>query len=240
MYILRLIQSFIRTLHILMHTFGVSIKRVVLAGGLNFILISLAGFPLSREPKEFPFRNMYMWIMIFTMMFSGGLIPLYLTVQKLRLMDTIWALVLPGAVSVFNLILVVNFFRNVPKEILECASIDGAGPWTKLFKVMLPLSLPVMATIMLYTIVGNWNASFDGLIFMNKTENYPLQTYIQQLVVTIDPTKIRMDRLDILQNISDRTLNAAKLVVTMVPIICIYPFLQKYFITGITLGSVKE
>jgi ABC-type glycerol-3-phosphate transport system permease component len=154
--------------------------------------------------------------------------------------DTLWALVLPGAVPVFNVVLLMNFFRNLPKELSDAGHIDGAGPWYMMVKVYVPLSLPALATITLFSVVGHWNSFFDGMIFMRSTEHYPLQTYIQQLVVQLNLADLDSTQAELLQKVSDKTLNAAKIVVSMVPILVVYPFLQKYFIHGIMLGSVKE
>lgn len=225
------------------NAFGISVKRVILVTILSFIITILAAYPLSRERKEFRLRNIYMWFFVFTMMFGPGLIPSFLNIRELGLMGNIWALVLPSLVNQFLIILVINYFRSIPKEVDECSSIDGAGPWRKLFQIYVPLATPILATITLFIIVGQWNSFFDGLIYMNKTTQYPLQTYIQQMVITIDPERLLAGGGDITKIgaiVSNRTLNAAKLVVTMTPILIIYPALQKYFVTGIMLGSVKE
>jgi len=223
--------------------FGVSVKRVVLGGVLNFILTVIMAYPLSLENKQFRGRNLYMWYLVFCMLFSGGMIPLYMTITTLGMQNTIWSLVIPGAVPIFNIILIMNFFRSLPKELNEAAVVDGAGPWYTLMRIYIPLSLPAMATVTLFSIVGHWNSFFDGLIYMSKPENYPLQTYIQQLVVSISPeamSNLTSDQLIQLMKASDKTLNAAKLMVAMIPILLIYPFLQRYFVHGIVLGSVKE
>ncbi|QYR24391.1 carbohydrate ABC transporter permease [Paenibacillus sp. sptzw28] len=222
------------------NSFFVSVKRVLIGGAFNFALTILMAYPLSRSGREFPLRNVYMWFILFTMLFSGGIIPLYLTVRTLDMFNTIWALVLPGAVPVFNVILLMNFFRNMPKELSDAGYIDGAGPWYMMTKVFVPLSLPALATVTLFSIVGHWNSFFDGLIFMRSVENYPLQTYIQQLVVQINLQELDSTQAELLQKVSEKTLNAAKIIVSMVPILAVYPFLQKYFIHGIMLGSVKE
>ncbi|HEY5586151.1 MAG TPA: carbohydrate ABC transporter permease [Ruminiclostridium sp.] len=225
------------------NAFWISVKRVVLVTAMSFIITVLAAYPLSKEKKEFRSRDIYMWILVFTMMFGPGLIPSFLNIKDLHLLGSLWALVLPNLVGQFLIILVVNFFRSLPKELDDSSSIDGAGPWQKLFKIYLPLAIPILATITLFIIVGQWNAFFDGLIYMNKTSQYPLQTYIQQMVITIDPLKFLAQGGDISKigaTVSNRTLNAAKLVVTMVPVLVIYPYLQKYFVKGIMLGSVKE
>jgi len=221
--------------------FLVSLERVILGGGLNLILTIMMAYPLSKGKKVFRARNIYMWLIVSTMLFSGGLIPWYMTIRALGLLDTIWALVLPGAVPVFNVILLMNFFRGVPKEVEEAAFMDGAGPWCIMLKIIVPISKPAIATVTLFSIVGQWNSFFDGLVLMNKAKNYPLQTYIQQLVLNNDMSSIvDYQRLQEMMVISNKTFNAAKIFVSMVPLLIIYPFLQKYFVTGITLGSVKE
>jgi len=224
-------------------SFLVSVKRSVLGGVINFVLTVLMAYPLSKVAYQFPGRNVYMWYMVISMLFSGGLIPLYMTVSEMGLLNNIWSLVLPSAVPVFSVILIMNFFRGLPKELDEAAVVDGAGPWYTLLYIYLPLSLPGLATVTLFSIVGHWNSFFDGLIFMNKPENYPLQTYIQQMVIKVTPELVEnltSDQLIELMKTSDKTLNAAKLIIAMAPLLVIYPFLQKYFVNGIVLGSVKE
>lgn len=220
--------------------FGVSIVRVLLGGTVNMLLIIITAYPLSKSKRLFPQKNVYMWFLVFTMLFSGGLIPSYLLVSKLGLLDTIWALVLPGAVPVFNVILLMNFFKGIPDALDESARIDGANPLTIFIKIYLPLSLPGLATVGLFTIINHWNAFFDGIIYINTASKIPLQTYIQQLT-----TEVRSDAMLTpeerarLNEISSLTFNAAKVFVTMVPVLIVYPFLQKYFVTGLVMGSVK-
>lgn len=221
--------------------FGVSVQRVLLGCFINYLITILMAYPLSKNNKLFPGRNAYMWFVIFTMLFSGGLVPWYMTINTLGLINSIWALVLPTAVPVFNVVLLMNFFRGIPKELDEAGIVDGAGPWYMLFKIYVPVSLPALATITLFTIVGHWNSFFDGLILMNKPEKYPLQTYIQQLVVALrDTSTMDPEQIKRLSQISNKTLNAAKILISMIPIVAIYPFLQRYFIHGIVLGAVKE
>lgn len=221
--------------------FWVSTKRVILGGGLNLILTLLMAFPLSLEKKEFPCRNRYMWLVVFTMLFNAGLVPWYFVIKYTGIMNTIWALVLPGAVPVFNVILLMNFFRGIPKALKEQASIDGVGALGLLFKIYVPLSLPAIATVTLFSVVGHWNNFFDGMLLINSPEKVPLQTYIQSLVVRIsDLSQNNLTAEQLTEKMSQRTFNAAKIVVSAVPILAIYPFMQKYFVKGITLGSVKE
>ena len=175
----------------------------------------------------------------FTMLFSGGLIPTFMVVNSLKLTNTIWALILPGAVPLGNVILLMNAFRGVPKSLEEAAMIDGGSQWVILLKVFLPVVKPTLAAVTLFTIVGHWNDYFSALVYITDTANYPLQTYIQQL--NVDITEVTdPDKLEQLARISSRTLNSAKIVVSTIPLLMIYPFMQKYFVSGIVVGSVKE
>ncbi|OME83805.1 ABC transporter permease [Paenibacillus pabuli] len=224
-------------------SFGISVLRVALSLVLNMILIVLMAYPLSKSKREFKGRNIYMNIMIFAMLFSGGMIPSYLLIKNLDMLNTIWALVLPGAVPIFSVILVMNFFAAVPKALEEAAFIDGANALQVLFKVYVPVSIPALATVSLFSIVGTWNDFFSGLIYMTKVSNYPLMTYIQSLNVNIAEllqSGTNSAQLSNLTEISNKNLNAAKIVVAVIPLLLIYPLLQKYFVTGIVVGSVKE
>lgn len=217
----------------------ISVLRVVLGTGLNMLMMILLAYPLSKSKNRFASRDIYMKLVIFAMLFNGGLIPGYIIVSKLHLLNTIWALVLPGAVPVFNVFLLVNFMKGLPEALEEAAVIDGASEWTILTRVVLPISKPGLATVALFCIVGHWNDYFQGLIYMRTPSKYPLQTYIQQL--TIDVSQITdPQQLIYFMTISTRTLNAAKIVVATVPLLVIYPFLQRYFVTGIVIGAVKE
>jgi len=219
--------------------FGVSVLRVLLGGVLNFVLAVMTAFPLSRSTRAFPARDLFMWFFVFGMILNVGIVPWYLTVSSYGLLDTIWALVLPGAVPIWSVIILMNFFRSIPKELDEAARIDGATPWQLLWSIYLPTSLPALATITLFSIVGHWNSFFDGLILMNNPNNYPLQTYIQQLVIADRPA-LHGGQAALMAQLSNNTLNAAKLFVAMIPILLVYPFLQRYFVRGIMLGAVKE
>ena len=220
-------------------SFLISVERVVLGTFINMVFTISMAYPLSKSRNRFRAREIYMKIVIFAMLFSGGIIPLFMVVSKLHLTNTIWSLVLPGAVPVFNVILLINFFKGVPDSLDEAARIDGAGPLTVLLKIYLPVSLPALATVALFAIVNHWNDYFSGLIYMSKAEMYPLQTYIQQL--TVDLTQITdANQLKQLASMNNRTFNAAKIVVSTIPLLIIYLFLQKYFVTGMVIGAVKE
>ena len=204
------------------------------------ILIIIMAYPLSKDKREFPQRNIYMWFLVFTMLFNGGTIPWYITIKNYGLLDTMWALVLPCAVQVYNIILMMNFFKGIPKELEEAAVMDGAGPFTTLLKIYLPVSLPGLATVGLFVLLYHWNNYFDGIILMNSASKLPLQSYVQQFVVSVDAKQnMTTEQLLELAKMSSRTLNAAKIVVTMVPILVVYPFLQKYFTSGLVMGAVK-
>ncbi|QJD86884.1 carbohydrate ABC transporter permease [Cohnella herbarum] len=220
-------------------SFFISVQRVVYGAGISFIVVLLMAYPLSKTSKEFKPRNVIMWTLVFAMLFNGGLVPWYLTMKSLGLINSIWGLVLGGGLPVFNVILVMNYFRNMPKELEESALMDGAGPWRILFSICLPLAMPVMATILVFTIVYHWNEFFQALVLMNKSEKYPLQSYIRQVAVIIDPTKMDEETVKNMSGLSNQTLNAAKIFISMLPLLIVYPFLQKYFVKGITLGSVK-
>ena len=211
-------------------SFWISIKRVFLGTIINMILTILLAYPLSKSKREFKGHDVYMYIVIFAMLFSGGMIPIYLTIKSYGLLNSIWALILPGAVPVFNVILLMNFFKGVPKSLEEAAAIDGASKLTILLKIYLPISMPALATIILFCIVNHWNDFFSGLVYMNKTSMYPLQTYIQQL--SVDMSQITdPEQLKRFAQVSNKTLDAAKIVVSTIPLLIIYPFLQKYFVS---------
>ncbi len=220
-------------------SFLVSVERVILGGGLNLVMTVLMAYPLSLEKEEFPSRNRYMWFTIFCMLFGASLVPWYFVIKETGLLNSIWALVIPGAVPVYNVILLMNFFRNEPKAIKESAKIDGVNALQMMLRICVPLAKPALATVTLFSVVGHWNNFFDGMLLINSPEKVPLQTYIQSLAINMsDTSKLSTDQL--INLMSQRTFNSAKIIIATVPILVIYPFMQKYFVSGITLGSVKE
>lgn len=218
----------------------ITVERVVLGTVISMVLTILIAYPLSKTGKDLKFRTGYAWFFVFTILFSGGLIPWYMTIRATGLLDSIWALVIPGAVPVFNVILLLNFFRGLPKELEEAAFVDGATHWTTLWRIFVPLSMPSIATIMLFTIVMHWNSWFDGLVVMNSQHNYPLSSYLQTVIVQSSLTNMSAEQLANLASVSDRTVKAAQIFVGALPILAFYPFLQKYFVKGMVLGGVKE
>jgi len=218
----------------------VSFKRILFGVTMSMIITILAAYPLSKPPRDFRGRSYLIWIYVFTMFFSGGMIPSYMIVRYTGLIDTIWALVIPSSVSVFNVLLLVNFFRGIPRELEEAAFMDGAGHWRILWQIFVPMSLPAIATLTVFTVVNHWNSWFDGLIYMSNARNYPLQTYLQSIVVEANARILSRAEAERLKLISDKTVKSAQIFVAAIPVLLIYPFLQRYFIAGIVLGSVKE
>lgn len=220
-------------------SFTVSLKRVFLGLLINSALTVMAAYALSKEATEFKARTLYAWLFFITMLFGGGLIPTYLVVSKTGLINTIWALVIPGAVPIFNVILLLNFFRAIPKDLSDAACIDGAGHVRILYSIYLPVSLPALATISLYIIVGHWNSWFDGMIYMDRPETQPLQTYLRSILIQKDLAQLTMAEWRNMNEISNRTIKAAQIFLAAIPVLCVYPFLQRYFVKGIMIGSVK-
>ena len=167
------------------NSFWISIKRVVIGTIWTMVVLIMMSYPLAKSKTEYKPRNVLMWILVFCMLFNGGTIPWFITVKNYGMIDTMAALVLAGSVPVFNVLLMMNFFRGIPGDLEEAARVDGAGPWRILWQIVVPCSKPVIATIVLFTSVGYWNEYFQGLVLMNKETNYPLQTYIRQISVQI-------------------------------------------------------
>lgn len=232
--------QFILTKHDYWRAMGMSFARIALGVPVIMLSIVLAAYPLSKPRSEFGAQGFFSWYIVFTMIFSGGMIPTYMVVRYTGITNTLWALILPMAVPAFNILLMLNFFRSVPKDIEESAFIDGAGHWRILFQMYIPVSLPAIATLVVFTVVGQWNSWFDGMLYLNDQALYPLQTYLQGVLVAPTGKLITKAHAELMRVISDRTLKAAQVFIAAIPVLLVYPFLQNYFISGITLGSVKE
>lgn len=220
---------------------SVSVKRVLLGVPLNTLLTILVAYPLSKDERQFKARKYYVAYMLTVMLFNGGLMPTYYIVSKTKLIDTVWALIIPGAVPIFNCIVLMNFFRGIPSELEESAKLDGASQWQILWRIFIPISKPSLAMIILFSLINHWNSWFDGLIYSNHTTNYPLQSYLQTLVTSTTEILAQGDVKAIakLVDINDTNMKAAQIFISVIPLMLIYPFLQKYFTTGLTMGSVK-
>lgn len=220
---------------------AVSFKRVLIGVPLNVLLTVLVAYPLSKTEQTFPARKLYVAFMLTVMLFNGGLMPTYFIVAKTKLIDTIWSMILPGAVPIFSCIVLMNFFRGIPEELEESARLDGANQFQIMSKIYMPLSKPSIATVTLFSLIAHWNSWFDGLIYSNYTQHYPLQSYLQTLITSTTEALQTNDLKTIMEltQVNDTNMQAAQIFISIVPLMMVYPFLQKYFTTGLTLGSVK-
>lgn len=215
----------------------ITVFITVVGTTLNIAVTTLLAYPLSK--KSVPGRNLILMGLVFTMIFSGGIIPLYILVRSLGLYDSVWALVIPGMVSTFNLLIVKTYFENLPSEIEEAAKVDGCGDVTTLFRIVLPLSAPIMATIGLFYGVTHWNEYFKGIFYISDKTLMPMQVVLRSMIQSPNvSTELSVNSLA-LDALPPETIKMAVVVVATLPLLVIYPFLQKYFIKGALLGSVK-
>ncbi len=224
-----------------LRAFQVSVLRCLLGVGINLFMLVTTAYPLSKTKARFSARNVYMTFYVITMLFGGGLIPYYILVSQLGLLNSIWSLVLPLSVPVYSMVILMNFMRNLPGEIEEAAIIDGAGQFRVLFSIYLPILKPALATVGLFSFVYHWNDWFTGALFMHDPDLYPLQTYLQTLLVNFKDMlrQSGSDYYTLLLRMNEQTGRAAQLFLGLVPILVVYPFLQKYFTKGLVVGSVK-
>jgi len=224
-----------------LRSFLIAIERCVLGVAINLFCMITTAYPLSKDTKKFPDRNFFMGFYVFTMLFGGGLVPWYILMYNLGLLNSIWALVLPLAVPVSNMAILMNFMRSLPKEMEEAASIDGAGNFRILWSILLPVLTPSLATVGLFAFVYHWNDWLSGALFINNPDKYPLQTYLQTLLTNMRDLlrQSGSDYYTLLQRMNEQTGRASQLFLGLVPILVVYPFVQKYFTTGLVMGSVK-
>lgn len=214
-----------------------TLLRTVGGAAIAVVLTVMTAYPLAK--KSFPNRNLFTGIIVFTMLFNGGLIPTFILVKNLGIMNTIWALMLPIAISPFNVIIVRNFFKSIPESMEEAAKIDGANDIYVLLKIVIPLSLPVLATVTLWIIVGYWNSWFDAVMYLNDRSRFVLQQMLREIVILNMPDpSINVPETGAVMPLPESIKAAATLFVT-VPVLLVYPFLQKYFTKGIMVGSLK-
>lgn len=214
----------------------IAVGRTAIGTLFSMFVITTAGYALS---KDFRGRTPLMWFFVFTMLFGGGLIPSYLVNTSLGLKNNFLVYIIPGAFSCYNLILIMNFFKSIPKALEEAALIDGANFFTVLWRIFLPLSKAGLATVALFIMVGNWNEWFTGILYMSDTKNYPLASFLQVIVVQGNQQDLALDPASAAA-MSERTIKAAQVFIGALPILLVYPFLQKYFVTGLVMGAVKE
>ena len=216
--------------------FLVSVYITVFGTFLNLLATTTMAYPLAK--KRFMLRTPLLLFVLFTILFSGGLIPRYLVVKDLGLINTYWALMLPNLISVFNLLVMKSFFQGIPDEIEDAARIDGASDWQVFWRIVLPLSKPILATIGLFYAVGHWNSFFDAILFITNSEMQPLQVVLRQILSAGRLNDYVPEGLD--RVAQPESLRMAAVVLTTIPILFVYPFLQRHFTAGVLLGSVKE
>lgn len=214
-----------------------SVYYTTVGTAINLVMTVLCAFPLSRA--KFSGRAALTWIVTITMFISGGLIPLYLLVIRMGMIDSIWALVLPGAINVWYLFILRTGFQSIPEELFEAAIVDGANDFQLLWKIALPLSKAVLATLLLFYAVAIWNDFFNGLIFLNDRNKFPIQLVMRNVVILGN-----MDQTNELGGASDfmaveQTLKYATIMVSTLPILLVYPFVQRYFVRGVMVGAIK-
>ena len=208
----------------------------VAAGTLvNILATCMAAYVLSR--KQFMLRRFLTIMFIFTMYFNGGLIPSYLLIKDLGLINSRLSLILPGAVSTFNLMIMITGFEGIPQSLEESARIDGAGDWTILFRIIMPLAKPTIMVILLYYAVGHWNSWFNAMIYLRDADKMPIQIFLRDIL-----TRSQLGAMTGQTDVEDvgQTIKSATIIVSTVPILCIYPFIQKHFVKGVMIGAVKE
>lgn len=196
-----------------------------------------AAYPLTKSKLKG--RMLFMYLIIITMFFSGGIIPEYLLIRDLHMIDSVWSLILPGLVSPFNLIILISFFNNIPPSLEESAEIDGSSHFRTLMSIVLPLSMPVMATLALFYAVGRWNGFQDSLMYINNPDLYPLQLKLFQMVQNNMVSELTQMEGANRTALTPESLKAATVIFATVPILLVYPWLQKYFVSGVMLGAVK-
>lgn len=211
----------------------------VVAGTLiNLVFTALGAYVLSR--KHFYFRNHLMFIIVVTMVFQGGLIPSFLLINKLGMLNTPWALLIPSAINTFNLIIMRTAFQSVPPSLEESARMDGAGDWTILYRIVIPLSMPVISVMILWYAVGHWNSYFNALIYLRNRELYPLQLILREILITNSTDSMMTGAGAADKEPIGETIKYATIIISTLPILCLYPFLQKYFVKGVMIGALKE
>ncbi|MGO4494953.1 carbohydrate ABC transporter permease [Paenibacillus sp. 2RAB27] len=210
---------------------------VVLGTAINLLMTAIGAYVLSR-PNLY-FKNIIMFFIVVTMVFHGGLIPSYLLVNDLGMMNTMWAILIPGAINTFNMIIMRTSFQGIPVSLEESARMDGAGDWKILFRIVIPLSMPVIAVMILWYAVGHWNSYFNALVYLRNREAYPLQLVLREILISNNTDSMMSGGGDDKYAIGE-TIKYAAIMVSTLPIICLYPFLQKYFVQGVMIGAIKE
>ena len=219
---------------LLWQSYGNTLLYTFAGTAINLLLTVFGAWALSQ--KKLVGRRFLTLMCTFTMFFSGGMIPTFLVIKELKLLNTLWAMVLPGAVSTYNMILMRTFFRQIPESLVEAAELDGCRDFGVLFKIVLPLSLASLMTIGMFYAVGHWNSYFSAVLYLSKPEMYPLQIILRQVVLMNEI----VENASSTENVMAEGIKYATIVVAMLPMLCVYPFVQRYFVKGVMIGSVKE
>ncbi|MGI2296338.1 carbohydrate ABC transporter permease [Paenibacillus sp. GXUN7292] len=219
----------------LIKAYQITLFRTIIGTTLGLVVTFITAYPLSR--KMLPGRSIFMFYIVFTMLFNGGLIPTYLVVQSIGLLDTVWALIMPGIIGAFNIIIMRSFFEQLPPEIEESAKVDGAGELQTMSKIVFPLTLPVMATVGLFYAVYHWNSYFDGVMYLNNPDLFPLQVVLRNILLSVE--SLFVEAIETNDTVGKLAFKMAAVISTTLPILVVYPFVQKYFTQGATLGAVK-
>lgn len=231
-------MKFVITSNQFIRSFSVSLFITVVGTVLSLCITAITAYPLSK--RHLPGIGIVMLLFIFTMLFNGGIIPNYMLIRNLGLLDSLWSLILPSIVSVFNLLVMKSYFEGLPESLEESARIDGARTFTILFRILLPLSGPVLATIALFYAVSYWNDFFNAMIYINSPSLKPLQLYLRDVVLNASSATAGMEATqDDMMNLSPDNIRSATVIASTIPILLLYPYLQKYFIKGVLIGSVK-
>lgn len=229
--------QYIFTTNALPRSLGITVMITVLGTLICLLFTTLFAYPLSR--RRFHFRRTIMFLVVFTMIFQGGMIPDYLVVKELGLLNSYWSLMLPRAIIAFYLIIMINFFRNIPEELEESAKMDGCGDLRMFFRIMIPLSLPAIATLTLFYAVFQWNTYMHAILYISDTEKWPIQVLLRQIVMVSQAGFVEQGSVEGEASIPPDTVKMAVITVATTPILLVYPFLQKYFAKGALVGSVK-
>ncbi len=219
---------------LLWQSYGNTLLYTFVGTAVNLLLTVFGAWALCQ--KKLVGRRFLTLMCTFTMFFGGGMIPTFLVVKELKLLNTIWAMVLPGAVSTYNMILMRTFFRQIPESLVEAAELDGCRDFGVLFKIVLPLSLASLMTIGMFYAVSHWNSYFSAVLYLSKPELYPLQIILRQVVLMNEI----VENASSTENVMAEGIKYATIVVAMLPMLCVYPFVQRYFVKGVMIGSVKE
>lgn len=218
----------------------VSLFVTIVGTAVNMVLSVIAAYVLSR--KYLDGRNMIMSVIVFTMLFGGGLVPTYMVIKDMGLINKVWAMILPTAINTYYLIIMKNYFLGLPDGLFEAAKLDGAGEWTMLWKVAFPLSKPIMATFTLFYAVDCWNEWYNALLYINKKALSPLQIYLRDILTSLNSqlSTQAQQMMGSTQKVSTSAVQMATIVITALPIMLVYPYLQKYFVNGVMVGGIKE